>query len=178
MAENNINLRRHAMHFGTYMGIYWIAKFILFPLGLSNLFLMLLFFVLTIAVPFIGVHYARSFRDKICGGGITFMQSGIFMIFMYLFASLLAAIAHYIYFRYIDNGYVINTYTQMFEQIKSLPEVVEVFEQYHYQETLDEIRSMSAIEICVQLLYQNMLYCSILALITAPFVTKRKQIVF
>jgi hypothetical protein len=159
------------------MGIYWIVKFILFPLGLSNLFLMLLFFVLTIFVPFIGVYYARSFRDKICGGGITFMQSWLFMISMYFFASLLVAIAHYIYFRYIDNGYVINTYTQMFEQMKSIPEVVEVFEQYHYQETLDKIRSMSAIEICVQLLSQNTLYCCILSLITAPFVTKRKQVV-
>ncbi|MDR0658024.1 MAG: DUF4199 domain-containing protein [Mediterranea sp.] len=177
MAENRINIQRYAMHFGTCMGIYWIMKFILFPLGLSNPFLLLLFFVLTIAVPFIGIFYARSFRNKVCGGSITFMQSWVFMVFMYLFASLLVAIAHYIYFRYIDNGHVADAYARLFEQAGNVPGFTGVMEQYRYQEILDVIRSMSAIEITMQLLSQNMLYCSILTLITAPFVTKRKQVV-
>ncbi|MDR3119556.1 MAG: DUF4199 domain-containing protein [Mediterranea sp.] len=178
MAENKINLQRYAMHFGTCMGMYWIAKFILFPLGLSNPFLLLLFFVLTVAVPFLGAYYARSFRDKLCGGGITFMQSWIFMVLMYFFASLFVAVAHYVYFRYIDNGYVMDAYTRLFEQAQSVPGFTEIMEQYQYKEVLDTIRSMSAIEITMQLLSQNMLYCSLLALITAPFITKRKQIVF
>ena len=176
MAENRINLQRYAMHFGTYMGIYWIAKFVLFPMGLSNSLLLLLFFILTMAVPFVGYYYARSFRDKICGGSITFMQSWIFMVFMYLFAALLVAVAHYIYFRYIDNGYVMDAYANIFEQAKSVPGFSEMMEQYQYKEVIDMIRSMSAIEITMQLLSQNMLYCSILALITAPFVTKKKPI--
>lgn len=29
---------------------------------------------------------------------------------MYLFASILTALAHYVYFRFIDQGYLLNTY--------------------------------------------------------------------
>lgn len=174
MAENRINLQRYAMHFGTYMGIYWIAKFILFPIGLSNSLLLLLFFVLTMAVPFIGYRYARNFR-KLCGGHITFMQSWVFMVFMYLYAALLVAIAHYIYFRYIDNGHVMDAYAAIFEQAGSVPGFAEMLERYPYEEIIDTMRSMSAIEITMQLLSQNMLYCSILALITAPFIAKKKK---
>lgn len=177
MTENRINLQRYAMHFGTFMGIYWIAKFVLFPMGLSNSFLLLLFSVLTMAVPFVGYFYARSFRDKICGGSITFMQSWIFMVFMYLFASLLVAVAHYIYFRFLDNGHVMDAYSALLEQSKGVPGFAEIIEEYKSQEIIDMIRSMSAIEITMQLLSQNMLYCSILALITAPFVTKKKQVI-
>lgn len=81
------------MHFGTYMGIYWILKFILFPLGFHIPFLSLLFVILTLSVPFIGYHYAKMYRDKICGGSIQFSHAMLFTIFMYMFASLLVAVA-------------------------------------------------------------------------------------
>ena len=80
------------MHFGTYMGIYWILKFILFPLGFHIPFLSLLFVILTLSVPFIGYHYAKMYRDKICGGSIQFSHAMLFTIFMYMFASLLVAV--------------------------------------------------------------------------------------
>ena len=94
------------MHFGTYMGIYWILKFILFPLGFHIPFLSLLFVILTLAVPFIGYHYVKMYRDKICGGSIQFSHAVLFTIFMYMFASLLVAVVHYIYFQFIDHGFI------------------------------------------------------------------------
>ena len=101
------------MHFGTYMGIYWILKFILFPLGFHIPFLSLLFVILTLSVPFIGYHYAKMYRDKICGGSIQFSHAMLFTIFMYMFASLLVAVAHYAYFQFIDHGFIINSYIQL-----------------------------------------------------------------
>lgn len=47
MAENRGYMQRYAMLFGTYMGGFWILKFILFPVGLS--------------VPFHGTHAMRTF---------------------------------------------------------------------------------------------------------------------
>ena len=60
MTENRNYLQKYAMHFGTYMGAYWILKFILFPLGFTIPFLSLLFMGLTIGVPFIGYHYVKT----------------------------------------------------------------------------------------------------------------------
>ncbi len=105
------------MHFGTYMGIYWILKFILFPLGFHIPFLSLLFVILTLSVPFIGYHYAKMYRDKICGGSIQFSHAMLFTIFMYMFASLLVAVAHYAYFQFIDHGFIVNSYIQLWDEV-------------------------------------------------------------
>ena len=105
------------MLFGTYMGGFWILKFILFPVGLSVPFLLFLFMGLTLCVPFMGYYYARMYRNQVCGGGISFLHAWIFTVFMYMFAALLAAVAHYIYFRFIDHGYVINTCETMVDTL-------------------------------------------------------------
>lgn len=174
MTEKRINLQWYAMHFGTYMGVYWIAKFILLPIGLSNSILLFLFVILTIAVPFVGYRYARSFRDNVCGGTISFTQSWIFMFFMYLFASLLTAVAHYVYFRFFDNGMFIDTYAANMEELKAIPALEEVIKQSAYESTIELVRSYTPIEIAMQLFTNNMFWSSIIALITTPFVTKKK----
>ena len=110
-------MQRYAMLFGTYMGGFWILKFILFPVGLSVPFLLFLFMGLTLCVPFMGYYYARMYRNQVCGGGISFLHAWIFTVFMYMFAALLAAVAHYIYFRFIDHGYVINTCETMVDTL-------------------------------------------------------------
>lgn len=117
MTENRGYTQRYAMLFGTYMGGFWILKFILFPVGLSVPFLLFLFMGLTLCVPFMGYYYARMYRNQVCGGGISFLHAWIFTVFMYMFAALLAAVAHYIYFRFIDHGYVINTCETMVDTL-------------------------------------------------------------
>lgn len=83
MTENRGYTQRYAMLFGTYMGGFWILKFILFPVGLSVPFLLFLFMGLTLCVPFMGYYYARMYRNQVCGGGISFLHAWIFTVFMY-----------------------------------------------------------------------------------------------
>ena len=76
------------MIFGTYMGLFWILKFILVPLGLTSPFLLLLFICLTICVPFMGYYYTKLYRNRVCDGSITFFHAWLFNVFMYVCASL------------------------------------------------------------------------------------------
>jgi len=154
------------------MGIFWIFKFIFFPLGMRYQLLLFIFIGLTLYVPFLGYKYGKKFRDIICGGKITFMQSWIFLIFMYMFAALLTAVAHYVYFRFLDNGFVVDTYTNVLEMWTNMD--LPAFQPYVEQMklTIELVRSLSPIEITMQLLSSNVLYCSILSLITAPFIMK------
>jgi hypothetical protein len=173
MADNRINTQKHAMSFGTYMGLFWIAKFSLLPLGLTNPLLLILFFGLTLAVPFMGYYYARIFRDKVCGGEIRFLRAWIFMIFMYMFAALLTAMAHYIYFRFIDKGFIVNTYIEIldsgaFANISGIEEYIT-----QWKELVNVIRSMTPIELTLNLMSQNVFYCTVLSLLIAPFVMKK-----
>ena len=106
MTQNQpISLQQTAMYFGTLMGLFWIIKFTFLPLGFTIPLLQLLFVLLTFFVPILGYLYARKFRNRYCGGSITFSRAFAFTVLMYLFAALLVAVAHSIYFRYIDNGW-------------------------------------------------------------------------
>lgn len=174
MTENRIYLQKYAMHFGTYMGVYWILKFILFPLGFRIPFFSFLFIILTLAVPFIGYHYTKMYRDKICGGSIQFSHAVLFSIFMYMFASLLVAVAHYIYFQFIDHGFIINSYTQLWDELMAnTPALIESKEII--KETIDSVRSLNSINITMQLLSWDVFWGSILAIPTALMVMRRAK---
>lgn len=166
-------MQRQAMNFGTYMGIFWILKFVLFPLGMTTPFLSFVFILLTIAVPVLGFHYARVYRDSYCGGGIGFGQAFVFTWMMYLFASLLTALAHYIYFAYIDNGFILNHCEAQIVSIEQsgLPDIEEMVKLL--KESLANLKSLNAIDITMQLLSQNAFMAILIAIPTALFVTKK-----
>lgn len=174
MTENKSYLQKYAMHFGTYMGVYWTLKFILFPLGFTIPFLSFLFIILTLAVPFIGYHYTKMYRDKICGGSIQFSHAILFCIFLYMFASLLVAVAHYVYFQFIDHGFIINSYIQLWDELiektPALNENKEIFKQ-----AIDSARSLSAINITMQLLSWDVFWGIFLALPTGLMVMKKAK---
>lgn len=173
MTESRSYLQKYAMHFGTLMGAYWILKFILFPLGLTIPFLLFLFIGLTLGVPFMGYYYVRMYRNKVCAGQIGFLHAWLFTVFMYIFASLLTAVVHYIYFRYIDHGYVIDTYSVLMNQ--AMQTGIPGMEEYTQQlkDAMEAIRQLTPIDITMQLISQNVFYGSLLALPTALLVMKK-----
>jgi hypothetical protein len=116
--ERPITLQEYAMRFGTYMGLFWIFKFIFLPIGFSIPLLQLLFILMTLFVPVLGYIYARRYRNQYHEGNFSFTQAFSFCFLMYLFASILTALAHYVYFRFIDQGYLLNTYLDQLETIK------------------------------------------------------------
>lgn len=178
MADNKYGkgLMEGAMRAGTAMGVFWIIKFVFFPLGLGNMFFMVLFVVLTCYVPFLGYKLTKFYRDNYRGGLLSFGQAWGFGIWMYLFASMLTAVAHFVYFRFIDNGRVLQYYQDAVDNIarqdatSGLGDLVQ-----QMQFTLDVFYQFSATDLMWQLLTQNLFYGSVLALITAPFVMRRKK---
>ncbi len=178
MAQNRTNiLQRNAMLLGTYMGIYWILKFILFPLMLRMPSLSFLFLGLTLGVPFMGYYFVRMYRNQVCGGVIGFLHAWVFTFFMYMFAALITAVAHYVYFRFIDHGFVLDTYEWQVEQllnsgIKEFSESGEVL-----QEALESVRSLTPIEITMQMISWNLFCGAVLAVPTALFVKRRHRII-
>ncbi len=174
MAENKAYLQRYAMLFGTYMGVFWSVKFFLFPLGLNTPFLLFLFFGLTVCVPFMGFYYVRIYRDRICNRTIGFFHAWSFTFLMYMFAALLTAFFHYVYFRFIDQGHIVNSYAKLIEAFNANA-ISPGMEDYYTQlkDILEIIRSMTPIDITMQLMSQNIFYGVLLALLTAPCVMKR-----
>lgn len=175
MTEKKINFQEDAMKYGTIMGIFWTIKFVLFPWGMENPLLLMAFFLLTLIVPVVGFFLVRQYRDRECGGILNFSRAFLFTSFMYMFAALFATIAHYIYFRYMDNGMIVNTYQNMLTQMSAVAtdDLKPSLEQF--QEALDIIASLSPLEISIQLITQNIFYCTLIALPTALLVMRKQK---
>lgn len=170
-------LQKYAMQFGTYMGVYWILKFILFPLGLSLPFFQFLFIGLTIGVPFMGYYYARMYRDRVCGGYINFMQAWLFTLFMYMFAALLVAVAHYVYFQFIDHGHIFSSQEKSVQQAMDIPNLSIELKKFlqQFKNIIEVAKGFTPIEITMQLISNNVLWGSILAIPTALLVRRRRK---
>lgn len=83
--ERPITLQEYAMRFGTYMGLFWIFKFIFLPIGFSIPLLQLLFILMTLFVPVLGYIYARRYRNQYHEGNFSFTQAFSFCFLMYPF---------------------------------------------------------------------------------------------
>lgn len=166
-------MQRYAMLLGTYMGGYWILIFVLFVLELTAPILSFLFIGLVLCVPFMGYRYVRMYRDKVCGSSIGFLHAWLFTVFMYMYAALLASVAYYIYFRFIDNGLFISVYESRTDAIvqSNIPEFESLIDIS--RETLNTLKSLSPIDITLQLLSANVLWGALLAIPTALFAIKR-----
>ena len=163
------------MRYGTVMGIFWTLKFVLFPMGMQSPLLLMAFFLLTLTVPVAGFFLVRQYRDRECGGVLSFSRAFLFTSFMYLFAALFATIAHYVYFRYIDGGLIVNTYQDMLTQMEAIATADMKASLDQFQQALDIIASLSPLEISIQLITQNVFYCTLIALPTALLVKRNPQ---
>ena len=172
MIENRNYLQKYAMHFGTYMGAYWIFKFILFPLGFTIPFLSFLYLSLTLGVPFLGYHYAKTYRNKVCGGVISFAHACLFTLFMYMFASLLVAVAHYIYFQFIDHGFVLNEYSKLVDEASKILQRTDEEKEF-IRNVIDTARTLTPVDFTMQFLSWDVIVGSLLAIPTGLFVMKR-----
>lgn len=175
MTEKRPTLQEGAMRYGTAMGIFWTIKFILFPLGMTNPLLLMLFFFLTLVVPVVGYQFARKYRDRECGGVISYSRAFLFTAFMYMFAALFATIIHYVYFKYIDNGLIVNTYYDMLNQLSAGATGEFETSINQIREALDVIAQLTPVEISLQLISQNIFYCIIIAIFTALLVMRYKK---
>ena len=163
------------MRYGTAMGIFWTLKFVLFPMGMKMPLLLMLFFLLTLAVPVMGYLFARRFRDQECGGVIGYGRALMFTAFMYMFASLFTAIIHYVYFRYIDNGLIVGTYYDMLNQLAAGATGDLEASIAQLREALDIVSNLSPVEISLQLISQDIFYCLIIAFPTALLVMHKPK---
>ncbi len=160
------------MRYGTAMGILWAFKFTLFPLGLTIPFLHLVFLVLTLGVPVIGYLFARRYRDLECGGSISFSRAFLFTTTMYMFAIILTAAVHYLYFRFIDGGFIYDTWMGLWQAVKETPEAALIPNTDQYDQALEMMGAMTPLEVTFQLMSNNVFWSLLAALPTALLIRK------
>ena len=175
MNQERPTIMNHAMNFGAVAGLYYIVKFCLFPLSLHSTMAAFLFLGLTVLVPFFIYQLVKRYRDLCCGGKIDFARAAIFSVLTMGFASLLASVAHYVYFAFIDGGAVVGALAQSIDQLQSIDfsslegvnaDSIDQFNQYVelMQRTMSQLQAMSPIDMTIGMLGNNASWSLILSL--------------
>lgn len=175
MTERKLTLQESAMRYGTGMGLLWSFKFMLFPLGLRIPFLLLLFMILTLGVPILGYVFTKRYRERQCEGSLNFGRAFFFIMFMYMFASLFVSVTHYIYFNFIDDGFIFQYYQDMIDQFRAMSQAGLEASIDQLQEAFNQISQLTALEITLQLISNNIFYGMLMALPTALLVMRKKK---
>ena len=180
------SMMHYAMNFGLVVGVYYILKFCLFPMSLRSTAAGMLFIGLSLMVPLLVYRLTRIYRDRYMSGSITFVHALAFTMLTMVFGSLLASVAHYVYFSYIDGGMMVGALEQSIEQISTLlsaenvPEGVVAsdasIDEYitMLRTTMTQIEAMSPIDITMGMLSNNVSWSIIVALPVALFTSFRK----
>ncbi len=194
MNQKRISLTQHAMHYGTSMGIFWIISFAIFVAACYTPSLFTLFVITLLCVPVLAWWMARDFRDKTMGGYIHWIHAWSFTTFIFLFAGLLAGVAHYIFFAFIDHGMIMEHglayYTAALQDVQqgtghfgstfAAPEVADQKEQViamlkQVIDMLKKLQDINAINLAVNIFTSNIFYGSIISLVIALIVQRKPK---
>lgn len=155
--QEYIQLKAFARQDGILLSLLWIGALICYVQGLTNPMLSLLAMLLIVASPFLAASRLRHFRDYGREGIISFARGFAYTILIFFYGGVLFAIAIYVYFAYMDNGYLIGKIMETF----STPEGRQALQAYGFEGQLDEnlkfLAEMRPIDIAVNMLTINIL---------------------
>ena len=133
-APEYIQLKAYARQVGFYLALLWTTSFVCYILGIKNQFLEMLALGLAIMTPFFVANRLRRFRDEGREGLISFRRSYAYIVFVFFYGAVLLAVVHFIYFAYIDHGYLLSSFAKMM----SSSEGKELISQYGMTQMMEE----------------------------------------
>lgn len=152
-----VQLKAFARQDGALMALLWVSSFACYILGISNPMYTLAALTLMIATPFYAARRLRRFRDEDRGGLISFGRGWAYVVYIFFYASVLLALVQYLYFAYMDQGYLLSSFTSAL----SSPEGKQVLEQYGMQQTaqesLEAMSKMRPIDYALNVLTMNIM---------------------
>ena len=141
-APEYIQLKAFARQDGAFLALLWVAAFILYVKGVQNQILGLAAVLLVVYTPIFVCDRLGKFRDYGREGIISFRRGYAYSVLVFFYGGILFALAQYLYFAYIDNGYLLTQFSKMV----SSDEARKVLQQYGMTEMMDEsLREMSTI---------------------------------
>jgi hypothetical protein len=156
-APEYIQLKAFARVDGVMLSVLWLVSFCCYILGITTPLYGLLAFGLAIATPFYVGSRLKRFRDDGLDGAISLLRGWAYVVLVFFYGGLLFAIGQFIYFSYVDHGYLLLSITQML----SVPETAQALRQMgmtdQINETLQMMGEMRPIDITLSILTNNIL---------------------
>ena len=173
--EEFYQLKAFARQDGALLSVLWIGSFACYILGITTPMLGTLALILIVASPFFAANRLRHFRDGAREGVISFLRGYAYTAMTFFYAALLLAAAIYIYFAFIDDGYLLSTFNKLLgtKEGKQMIELYGMTDQI--QATLKELAALRPIDYAVNMLSVNITIGLILGLPIAAVMQRSGQ---
>ena len=155
--EEYKQLKAFARQDGALLSLLWIGALICYIQGMTSPIMGTLALMLIIASPFFAASRLRHFRDYAREGVISFRRGFAYFVLIFFYAGLLLAAALYVYFAFIDKGYLLMKLTEMMssEEGKQAMQAAGMAEQM--REGLKQLSEMRPIDYALNMLSFNII---------------------
>ena len=155
--EEYKQLKAFARQDGALLSLLWIGALICYIQGMTSPIMGTLALMLIIASPFFAASRLRHFRDYARKGVISFRRGFAYFVLIFFYAGLLLAAALYVYFAFIDKGYLLMKLTEMMssEEGKQAMQAAGMAEQM--REGLKQLSEMRPIDYALNMLSFNII---------------------
>lgn len=142
---------------GLWIGSVWVVSFCCCICGLKSPSVSMIGNVLALLSPIMAYRKVRQFRDNVRDGILSFLRAVHYYILIFAYAAILFAFVQYVYFAFIDGGYLYHSYLSMFMR----PEYEALIKTYgltmaQVRSMMDEISQVPAITIALNILVFNL----------------------
>jgi len=137
-----VQLKAFARQDGALLALLWVGAFLLYLIGVQNAMLGMAAIMMIIYTPFFVGERLGKFRDYGRKGQISFRRAYAYTVFVFFYGGVLFAIAQYLYFAFMDNGFLLT----QFSKVLTAEESRQWLDQYGMKEIADEsLREMANI---------------------------------
>lgn len=172
--EEYEQLKAFARIDGAIVGGLWILSFAFFIGEFYNPFFgFVSLFVGTFSLVLAALRL-RKFRDNVLEGIISFRRAFLYSMLTYFYAALLMAAAQFIYFQFIDQGFLMSQY-EAITQTKEFTDMLKVYgvRPEEMKLAMDNIASLRPIDIALQFLSTNIILGFVISLPIATMLKSR-----
>lgn len=170
--EEYEQLKAFARIDGALVGAFWIVSFACFIGEFVNPILGVVSLVTGVSSIVFATLRLRKFRDNILDGAISFRRAFGYGCFTYFYASLLMAVAQFVYFQFMDRGFLIGRYTAAMAD-KNMAEMMQKvygITPADMNIALDTVANLRPIEVALQFLTTNIILGIIVSLPVAAII--------
>lgn len=133
-----VQLKAFARIDGALLALVWTLSFACYLIGMARPVYGMAALLLLLLSPFFAASRLRRFRDAAREGIISMKRGWAYAVLMFFYGGILLALAQYVYFAYMDHGYLL----MQLNRILDSPEGKQMMEQYGMQQTATESLSM------------------------------------
>ena len=155
--EEYVQLKAFARQDGALLALLWIGSMICYIQGLSSPVMGMLAIMLIVVSPFFAASRLRHFRNYAREGIISFTRGYAYTILVFFYGGLLLAAAVYVYFAFIDGGYLVAKFSAMLDSEESR----KVLQMYgmadQMKEGLQQLSTMRPIDFALNMLTINIM---------------------